>query len=108
MARKTAEELVSAIRTAVGDENLSDDVLGIIEDVTDSVVEVDQSAMKEQIRSELEEEYKARLDDLDGQWRRRYAERFTTPTEVIEEQKEDVEDDSEEMTFEDLFEEREG
>lgn len=62
-------------------------------------------------RNENQEDWKKKYEELDTDWRNRYRQRFfssTDPETVIEEQREDVQEDGKIKTYEELFEEREG
>ena len=100
MAKRSKEELLASINTLLG-ENISDEALTFIEDLSDSV-EVESDS----------EGWKAKYDQLDADWRKRYKDRFmgvsTTPEDVKTEQEENVEEDGEKRSYEELFEEREG
>lgn len=105
--KRSKDELVSAIREFIGDDT-SDKAIQIIEDVSDSFT--DDS-----------DEWKRKYEENDRDWRKRYMDRFmnpepmpntpdpiTTPGQVIEDNKEDIQDELESTTIDDLFEEREG
>lgn len=100
---RNKEELLTAINTLLS-ENTSDEALGFIEDFTDTFTSFEGR--------EQGEDWKTKYDQLDADWRARYKERFfnpgTTPEEAISEQEENVSDDGEKRTYEELFEEREG
>lgn len=104
MAIRTREELLSAISARIGDDT-SDEALGIIEDLTDTLADFETRAG---------EDWKRKYEENDAGWRKKYKERFfnsgpgTNPEEVVEEQEEDVKDDGKTITFDDLFKEREG
>lgn len=97
MAIRTTEELLDIVKRRIGDD-ISDDAIQLVEDVTDTL-----------------RDWESRYRKNDDEWRRRYMERFnasadaiTTPGRVVEEQKENVSDDGKKRTYEELFEEREG
>lgn len=93
---KTKEELLATLKERIGDDT-SDDAIAIIEDFSDTLNSYDT------------ENWKQKYEDNDKMWREKYKARFFEATEdVKEEQKEDINDDSEKKTFEELFEEREG
>jgi hypothetical protein len=98
--KRSKEELLSAISAILGD-NTSDEALTIIEDISDSFE-----------TSQPDEDWKVKYDQLDADWRKRYKERFfsegTTHREAVEEQEENVKEDGEKKTYDELFEEREG
>lgn len=95
------EELIEKIKKYTGDRT-DDETISLIEDVTDTF---EYMSSRDSSSEEWEEKYKK----LDEEWRKKYKERFfTTPGEVKEEQEEDAEKDGEEISFDNLFEEREG
>ena len=97
---KSKEELIEEIRAVVGDDT-SDNVIALIENVSDTVTELETSDG---------EEWKQKYEENDKMWREKYISRFTEgttePTEPTEPTTEPTADDEEkEKTFEDLFEE---
>ena len=100
MAKRSKEELLASVNALLG-ENITDEALTFIEDLSDSV-EVSNDS----------DDWKTRYEQLDADWRKRYKDRFigvsTTPEEVKKEQEENVNKDGEKRSYEELFEEREG
>lgn len=97
---KSKEELIEEIRTVVGDDT-SDNVIALIENVSDTIAELETTDG---------EEWKQKFEENDKMWREKYISRFTEgeaePTEPTEPTTEPTTDDEEkEKTFEDLFEE---
>ena len=95
----TRDEFFDAINKRVG-ENTDDESLKFIEDMTDTYnsLETDRNS------DDWERKYK----DLDAEWRERYRRRFFEGKEdIVDENREDVKDESEPSTFDELFEERE-
>ena len=98
---KSKEELIEEIRAVVGDDT-SDNVIALIENVTDTMTELETSDG---------EEWKQKYEENDKMWREKYISRFTEgkaeptaePTEPTTEPTAD--DEEKEKTFEDLFEE---
>ena len=99
---KSKEELIEEIRAVVGDDT-SDNVIALIENVSDTMTELETSDG---------EEWKQKYEENDKMWREKYISRFTEGTtegateptaEPTTEPKED--DEEKEKTFEDLFEE---
>ena len=103
MARLEREEFFNRIRERIGDDT-SDGTLKFMEDVTDTYNELEGRARGDG------EDWKAKYEELDAEWRKRYRDRFfNTPEGAKEDQREDVKRDGEKTrTFEELFEEREG
>ena len=98
MAIVERDELIRRISEKVGND---DEALSIIEDLTDTIdsYKVDDGS-----------DWKRKYEENDEAWRNRYKERFLSGEEIKDEQKEDVKDDeeSEKLTYNELFEEREG
>lgn len=93
MAVRTTEELLESIKSRVGDST-GDADLEFLEDVTDTL-----SDLKE--KSSGQEDWKAKYEENDKQWREKYRNRFfEKKDEVIEESTEEKEAPK---TFEDLF-----
>ena len=100
---RSRDELMKWVVEKIGDDT-SDEALAIIEDFTDTFNNYDDLVKDTS-------DWKQKYNELDETWRKRYKERFfsgTSPDDVIEKQKEDVIDDAENRTYDDLFEEREG
>ena len=86
------EEILKRI---IGDRELTDDMLEDIKKLKDSYDE--QQGMANQ--------WKSKYDDLRGRYLERF---FTAPEQVKEDTEEDVKEDGEVKTFDELFDEREG
>lgn len=91
MAIKSKAEILELVKARIGDDT-SDEALAIIEDVTDTLDDYET-------RIADSGDWKARYEQNDADWRKKYKERFFSPTEEIDEP-EEVE---EKRTFEDLF-----
>ena len=97
---KSKEELIEEIRAVVGDDT-SDNVITLIENVSDTVTELETSDG---------EEWKQKYEENDKMWREKYISRFTEgeaegATEPTEPTEPTTDDEEKEKTFEDLFEE---
>lgn len=94
-------DLLDKIKLKIGDST-SDEDLSLIEDVSDTLDDYENRASVD---------WKTKYEELDESWRKRYRDRFfsgeTIPEYVKLEQEEDIKEDSEDKTFEDLFEEKE-
>jgi len=105
MAVRSRDEILAAIRARLGDDT-SDDALAIIEDVDDTFKDYE---------TRTSEDWKRKYDELDADWRKRYRDRFfqkpddkkTTPDDVVKDNEEDLKDESEVKSFDELFEEKE-
>lgn len=93
--KKTAEELASMVKAIVGEGNNSDEVIELMEDISDSV-NTDDTYTKE------------KFDELDRTWRERYTKRFMGDVKETEETvtEEDKTEEKEDISIEDLFEEK--
>ena len=102
MAMLDREKFFERIKERLGEDD-SDEALSFLEDVTDTYDDLERRAAGDG------EDWKGKYEALDGEWRKRYRERFFgTREEVKEEQEEDVKDDGKVRSFDTLFEEREG
>lgn len=102
MTVKTRDEIVEAVRERIG-EDTSDEAISLLEDVTDTFTDYET-------RVADKTDWKTKYNELDASWRKKYMERFSGKTgeEVKKEQEEQIKDDSEPRTFDELFTEREG
>lgn len=110
--RLTKEELIEKFKNYAGDDVTSDAAIELLEDISDSV-EVEKEETEE---GEGGEDWEAKYKELDESWRKKYAERFSEPgdkekepeeeKEEEEETEETEEERAENVTYEDLFEEK--
>lgn len=102
MAVRTREEILEAIRSRIG-EDTSDESISLLEDITDTMEDYET-------RVADKTDWKNKYDELDATWRRKYIERFSGKSgeDIKNEQEEQIKDDSEPRTFDELFTEREG
>lgn len=102
MAVRTREEILESIRSRIG-EDTSDESISLLEDITDTMEDYET-------RVADKTDWKNKYDELDATWRRKYIERFSGKTgeDIKNEQEEQIKDDSEPRTFDELFTEREG
>lgn len=102
MAVRTREEILEAIRSRIG-EDTSDESISLLEDITDTMEDYET-------RVADKTDWKNKYDELDATWRRKYIERFSGKSgeDVKNEQEEQIKDDDEPRTFDELFTEREG
>lgn len=105
MAVRTRDEILTIIRSLLGDST-SDDTLAFIEDLDDTFNDYE---------SRTTDDWKSKYDELDEEWRKRYRDRFfqnnvnggTNPVQVIEDNIEDLKGEGEVKSFDELFEEKE-
>lgn len=90
---RTKEELMNALTAVIG-ENTSDEAITLIEDVADTLATLADA-----------ENWRARAEEIDADWRRKYIERFTSGAEAIEETVEEVAEEPMKTDFSELFEE---
>ena len=102
MAVKTRDEIMEAIRKRIG-EDTSDEAIALLEDVTDTFTDYET-------RVADKTDWKTKYDEMDANWRKKYMDRFSGKTgeDIKEEQEEQIKEDSEPRTFDELFTEREG
>lgn len=101
MAVLERNTMMNRLKELFGD-NESDEAISFIEDVSDTFDSLSNA-------SGDSEEWKTKYEENDAAWRKKYRDRFFgTCEEAKEEQEEDVKDDSEVKTFDELFKEREG
>lgn len=102
MAVKTRDEIMEAIRKRIG-EDTSDEAISLLEDVTDTFADYETKVADKT-------DWKTKYDEMDASWRKKYMDRFSGKTgeEIKDEQEEQIKDDSEPRTFDELFTEREG
>lgn len=107
--RLTKEELIEKFKNYAGEDVTSDAAIELLEDISDSVG-VEKEGEEE---GEGGEDWEAKYKELDESWRKKYAERFSEPgdkekepEEEKEEEEETEEERAEDVTYEDLFEEK--
>ena len=112
MAILSKEDFLNSIKQRIGDDT-SDDAMKFLEDMTDTFEDLSKAKETDG------EDWKAKYDELDKTWRDKYKARFfegsnanssneTNASGVKDEETNDTQDDSESVTFDDLFEESEG
>ena len=103
---KTKDEILSALKEIVGDST-DDKTITFIEDVTDTLTDFE---------GRVSEDWKTKFDENDKMWREKYRARFfdggapepiTTPASVIRDHEEDVKNESEKLSYDELFENKE-
>lgn len=96
MAVRTRDELMQRLSEYIGEDN-SDAALEIMEDVTDTYDDLNNG-----------EDWRARYDELDASWRKKYRDRFrgtdVLPTdEKIDEETHEEVKEKELITYDDFF-----
>ena len=107
MSVLSKDEFFATLKARMGEDN-SDEGIKVLEDFTDTYNDLESKAT-----NSSDDEWKRKYEENDKMWRDKYTARFfdgtsSTGEEVKKEQKEDVIDDGEKITFDDLFDEREG
>lgn len=102
MSIRSKDEIITSIRSKLGDDT-SDEAISLMEDVTDTFSDYET-------RVADKTDWKKKYDEMDASWRKKYMERFSgrSGDDIKEEQDEDVKEDDETKTFDELFKEREG
>ena len=96
MAIKTREELMTQISARIGDDT-SDEAIALIEDVTDTLADLETRANGDGT------DWKAEAERIDKEWRDKYISRFTTGEPADVSNKNNVEVEEKKYTYEDLF-----
>ena len=95
MAIKTREELLNDLNAFIGDSE-DDSAIALIEDVTDTLTELESNNDSEKWKTKYEENDKA--------WRKKYKDRFFSKKDDEEEIEDEIEDEEKTpKTFSDLF-----
>lgn len=100
MAVLGKEELLAKVKAIIG-ENDSDEALALLEDVSDTITEHEK-------RNEGKEDWKAKYEENDKAWRKKYRDRFLSKPENPEPEEEDEDEHDEpekKLTYNDLFKE---
>jgi len=107
MAVKSKEELLSTIKSVIGDTP-SDEAIVLLEDVSDTLDNSTGSSSDEDKKKI--EELEKKVKDTDDIWRKRYTERFFNPSDnssddgsANDDNDGEGEDDNSPKTFEELF-----
>lgn len=95
MAIVSKEDLIKRLSEKFGDDN-SDEVIQLTEDLSDTLNDFDS-------RINDTEDWKAKFEENDNMWRKKYKDRFLEPSDNEEIHEQD-EDENTNVTFNDLFE----
>lgn len=92
MAVRSSDEILNALKEQFSD-NTSDEALGIIEDISDTLASLSES-----------EDWKSKYENNDKEWRKKYRDRFFSGSgNEQEEDEEDEEDGKKPLLYENLF-----
>ena len=72
MAVKDRDSILAAVKQMIGD-NTSDEAIALMEDITDTITDYETKAADKT-------DWKAKYDEMDANWRRKYIERFSGKT----------------------------
>lgn len=97
MAVKTREEILESFKTRLG-ENPNDDSIAFLEDVTDTLDDLEKRANGDGT------DWKSKYEENDTNWRKKYIERFFSDKPEPEPEPK-PEPDNTPITFSDLFKE---
>lgn len=98
MAVRTKDEILELVKARVGDDS-SDEVIGFIEDITDTLNDYEK-------RLSDSTDWKAKYEENDAEWREKYKARFFG--KEVDETEIDDEEEVKSMKYEDLFEDVKG
>lgn len=73
MAKKTKEEIMTAVKSILGDRN-DDEALSFLEDLSDTISDGENIDFKQKYEEQLEAN-----KTLESNWRKKYTERFFSP-----------------------------
>ena len=93
---RTKEELLDSIRARIG-EDTSDAAIALVEDVTDTLTDME---------SRSSDDWKTRYEENDAAWRKKYRDRFfgnEHAEDMRDEEQEKETEVKEKTTFEELF-----
>lgn len=94
MAVRNKDEILASIQTRLG-EQTDDESIAFLEDITDTLNDLETRAQGDGT------DWRAKYEQNDADWRKRYTERFYSNTP--DEPPEPPEDDKKPKTFADLF-----
>lgn len=91
--KKTKDEILSSLRSLIGEDEANDEALTLIEDISDTLEEQNSG-----------EDWKSRFEENDKAWRKKYHDRFFSKPEEPEQDPDPMEpEEPEKLTFESLF-----
>ena len=96
MAVKTREEIIKEVKARVG-EQTDDETIAFLEDVTDTLSELETKAKGDGI------DWKAKYEENDKEWRKKYTERFYSSDPNPDSEPPKPDDTPKPKTFAELF-----
>ena len=100
MAIKSREEILAQIKTRIG-EDTSDEAIALIEDVTDTLADLEQKATGDG------KDWKKEAERIEKQWREKYIARFSGGGDDEETEEAPSIEENKTKSFDELFEEKE-
>ena len=97
MAVRTREEIIRTVTSLTG-ENADDNTLSIIGDLTDTLNDYEQRVIESG-------NWRQRYEQNDADWRKRYKDRFLSPSPDLDDELGKPKEEPKKMTFDDLFKE---
>ena len=96
MAVRTREEILESVRARVG-EQTDDETIAFIEDITDTLTDLETKAKGDGT------DWKARYEENDAEWRKKYTERFYSSEPEPNPEPPKLDDTTKPKTFAELF-----
>lgn len=96
MAVKTREEILESVRAVVG-EQTDDETITFIEDITDTLSDLETKAKGDGT------DWKAKYEENDAEWRKKYTERFYSSDPDPDPETPKPDDTTKPKTFSELF-----
>lgn len=98
MAVRTREEILTTLRGVIG-ENDSDDALTLLDDITDTMSDLENRSKNDGT------DWKKKYEDNDANWRKKYRDRFFSGGSDDDDDEPDPHPRGKNYTFENLFKE---
>lgn len=95
---RTKDEILASIHSRIGEDN-SDEAIALVEDINDTFDDLST-------RVTDAGDWQRKYEELDADWRKKYTERFFTPTDddpIAKEIEKEKPDEPKRLTYEDLF-----
>lgn len=96
--RKSKNEILETVKAIIGEDNNTDEVIALYEDINDSVIDDETQNRINELETEVES-WKEKFSTNDSEWRAKYKERFFEGGEPTSE----PEPEPVAETFDDLF-----
>lgn len=96
MAVKTKEEILAEVKSRVGEQS-DDETITFIEDITDTLSDLETKAQGDGT------DWKAKYEENDAEWRRKYIERFYNSNPYVNDTPPKTDDTPKPKSFAELF-----